>query len=376
MSRPPSNEFFIKKAWNWTDTRDLWEDSGKDFETFLDAAHSAGVLKKPSYDNFDEFQNAYKTDNDSTFDRRWTSGWYNPLSYGKAENAALVGKMNKEIYTAGKKYYDDQAKQRNRQTAVAPEQVSNTPGSFTTSTGATVTPTSATQATTGGEQPQAGQANAPFDITNMDAKQRMDFHARHAARYIDSIARNEGVSVDEARRRYYQRIGDPDYVAGNTQPQQGQQPQQPQTQQPQAGQQQGPRGYQGGTVTVNGNTYPANDPVTGAPFVTEAYGVPRYANNKPNQPAQQGQQQPSQQPQQPQTQVQQPQQPQAQQPKQPQQPQAQQPQQPVAQQQVPAIKKAASLAKSFAAGRFSSDEVGDNKAAANRAVLWNKFNGD
>lgn len=38
--------------------------------------------------------------------------------------------------------------------------------------------------------------------------------------------------------------------------------------------------------------------------------------------------------------------------------------------------KAASLAKSFAAGRFSSDEAGDNKAAANRATLWNKFNGD
>lgn len=38
--------------------------------------------------------------------------------------------------------------------------------------------------------------------------------------------------------------------------------------------------------------------------------------------------------------------------------------------------KAASLARAFAAGRFSSDEAGDNKVADNRTALWNRFNGD
>lgn len=283
MSRPPSNEFFMKQAWNVSDTKDLYHANGDNFDSFVRDMYRLGYLKSDKYKTYDDFARDFM-DPDSSAN---TDGFWHGWSGASTEQA---GRRNYILEQARKYYENNSASSKPK-----PEQVNATPGSFTTSTGATVSTSPVTQGTTGGTQAPAPSQQAPVNPNDMTDQQYVTYLNNNQGT-IDAYKQQYGMSDQEAR----------DFVYRND------------------------KRYQ----------------------EAAKYRMPAYSGSYAQQPQQSVAQQP-------------------QQPQQPQQAVAQQPQKPI-----PAIKKAASLAKSFAAGRFSSDEAGDNKAAANRAALWNKFNGD
>ena len=323
MGRPPSNEFFIKKSdmnilegWGgngWSD--DDIEAAGTGDATKLDDSYiKRNILAPWGVESDDASKDSLEEIYDYLNKARNETYWTGTATANHRRTG--YGRWADALRGYIDKRYDPNTGERIDPKAKSkPEQVNSTPGTFTTSNGTTITTTPVTQETTGGGEtaPQAEKS-----VNDMTTREYLDYQAQHAAEDIDTIVRTQGVTPAEARRIYYAMHGDNRYY-----------------------------GYRG-------QTPPSMQPA---------------------------QQQPQGQPQQPQGQPQQPQQPA--QPQQPQQPaQPQQPQQPQGQpQQLAAARplgsvKAASLARAFAAGRFSSDEAGDSKVADNRAALWNRFNGD